>query len=508
MHYKVNKYTLNNHIGIVLYYIRCPYKLVSDNLKTMKRTITLLLMAFTMNSYSQSINVQLDTTQTLQNSDAGNVAYADIDNDGDNDLLITGNGPGGVTSTLYENDGNGNFTAMSQPAIVQVFRGASEFADVDDDGDMDLMITGNTNSPAETANLYMNDGTGNFTIASGTPFEASRDGDIDFGDIDGDTDLDLIMTGKDASGNVFSKLYTNNGGGSFTLVNGPLFTGVHLSSTEFIDVDNDGDLDLLVCGANASDVSTTKLYENNGSGTFNLVLGTPFDNSQFGDIAFGDTDNDGDLDILIVGQNDSSQYIAKLYINSGTSFSLLSNTPFPGTFLHSASFADFNNDGKLDLLHVGNASNGLIGHIYENQGFNNFILSDSTLRGSYNGSNIVADLNGDNKMDIVTTGTSFTAPTRAAKIYFNQSMTTSVTEFNNEDTHLTLFPNPSNGLFTIETKSTSQSTIEIYDLTGKLVSKERFSGSMHKIYLKKAPGIYLLLLKTDSKIYTRKILLK
>jgi hypothetical protein len=475
----------------------------------MKRTITLLLMAFTLNSYSQSINVQLDTTQTLQNSDGGSVAYADIDLDGDNDLLITGNGPGtGVSSTLYVNDGLGNFTAMSQPAIVNVFAGAAEFADVDNDGDMDLFMTGNTSSPAATANLYLNDGMGNFTLASGTPFEASNSGDIDFGDIDGDGDIDLIMTGKNASDSVFSKLYLNNGAGSYSLVSGTSFTPVWKSSTEFIDVDNDGDLDLLICGADASDVSTTKLYENNGIGTFSLVTGVPFDNVQFGDIAFGDTDNDGDQDILLTGMNVSGQGVANFYVNNGTSFSLLPSTPFLGTFFHSSAFADFNNDGKLDLLHVGNSSSGLIGHIYENQGSNNFILADSTLSGSYNGSNITADLTGDNKIDIVTTGTSFTAPFRAPKIYINQSVILSVNELNNEDFHLTLFPNPTNGLITIEINSTSQSAIEIYDLTGRLVLKESFFDTMHSIYLKEAPGIYMVRLTINNQVYARKIQLK
>ncbi|MDC1203949.1 T9SS type A sorting domain-containing protein [Salibacteraceae bacterium] len=474
----------------------------------MKRTITLLLTVLTLNSFSQSITVELNTTQTLQDSDAGSVAYADIDLDGDNDLLITGNGPTtGVTSTLYENDGSGNFTAVSQPAIVNVYNGAAEFADVDSDGDMDLMMTGNTSSPSATANLYINDGTGNFTISSGTPFEASNSGDIDFGDIDGDSDLDLIMTGLDASGNAFSKLYLNDGMGIFTLVSGTSFTPVWSSSTEFIDVDNDGDLDLLICGANSSGASTTNMYENNGTGTFSLVAGVPFDNVQFGDIAFGDTDNDGDLDILIVGQNDSSQYIAKLYINSGTSFSLLSNTPFPGTFLHSASFADFNNDGKLDLLHVGNASNGLIGHIYENQGFNNFTLADSTLRGSYNGSHIVADLNGDNKMDIVTTGTSFTSPFRAPKIYFNQTASVSVNELN-DDLGLIIFPNPSSGLISVKINSASPTDIVIYDITGRVILSDTFFGNLWNTQLKQGPGKYIMQLVTDNKVYTRKITLK
>lgn len=473
----------------------------------MKRTITLLLTILTLNSFSQSINVQLDTTQTLQDSDAGSVAYADVDLDGDNDLLITGfSSSQGVSTTLYENDGSGNFTAMSQPAIVNVYAGAAEFADVENDGDMDLLITGNTGSPAATANLYINDGLGSYSLSPGTPFEPSNNGDIDFGDIDGDNDLDLIMTGKDASGNVFSKLYTNNGTGSFTLVTGTIFTGVYMSSTEFIDVDNDGDLDLLMCGADSSDVSTANLYENNGSGIFNLVIGTPFDNAQFGDIAFGDTDNDGDQDILIVGQNDSSQYIAKFYINTGTSFSIHPNTPFPGTFLHSSSFADFNNDGKLDLLHIGNALNGLIGHIYENQGSNNFVLADSTLSGSYNGSNIVADLNGDNKMDIVTTGTSFTFPLRAPKIYFNQSTTVSVNELN-DDVDFIIFPNPSSGLINVKINSASPTDIEIYDMMGRAILSDTFFGNIWNTQLNEKSGIYLMRLRTDKKVYTSKITL-
>ena len=474
----------------------------------MKRTITLLMTVFALNGFSQSITVELDTNQTLQDSDAGSVAYADIDLDGDNDLLITGNGPTtGVTSTLYENDGSGNFTAVSQPAIVNVYIGAAEFADIDSDGDMDLMMTGNTSSPSATANLYINDGTGNFTMSSGTPFEASNSGDIDFGDIDGDSDLDLIMTGLDASGNTFSKLYLNDGMGIFTLVSGTSFTPVWSSSTEFIDVDNDGDLDLLICGANSSGASTTNLYENNGTGTFSLVAGVPFDNVQFGDIAFGDTDNDGDQDIFLVGQNDSSQFIAKFYINNGTSFSLLPNTPFPGTFVHSSSFADFNNDGNIDLLHVGNSSNGLIGHIYENQGSNNFILADSTLSGSYNGSNIVADLNGDNKMDIVTTGTSFTFPSRAPKIYFNQSATVSVNELN-DDVDIIIFPNPSIGLINVKINSSSPTDIEFYDITGRAILSDTFSGNIWNTQIIGTSGIYLIRLRTDNKIHTRKIQIK
>ena len=99
----------------------------------------------------------------------------------------------------------------------------------------------------------------------------------------------------------------------------------------------------------------------------------------------------------------------------------------------------------------------------------NSILSDSTLIGSYNGSNIVADLNGDNKIDIVTTGSTFTTTSWAPKIYFNQSVILSINDFNNEDLDLVIYPNPSNGYINIELNSKSQTDVEIYDLTGRIV---------------------------------------
>jgi hypothetical protein len=469
----------------------------------MKTLSTYIFLIFALNSYSQSIVFERDTIQILQNADVGSIAYADIDLDGDNDLVISGTSP--ITTTIYKNDGSGNFTAITQAAMQNVYAGAAEFADIDNDGDMDLLITGNTSSTSATANLYLNDGSGNFSIMSGTPFEPSNSGDIDFGDIDGDNDLDLVMTGKDASGSVFTKLYVNNGSGLFSLLGGTPFIAVYMSSTEFLDIDNDNDLDLLICGANAADISTTNLYKNNGSGTFTPVVGTPFENAQFGDIAFGDTDNDGDQDIFIVGSNESNQDIANLYINNGSSFSLLANTPFPATSLHSASFADFNNDGKLDLLQLGNTSKGLIGHVYENQGNNIFILSDSTLSGSYNGSNIVADLNGDNKIDIVTTGTSFTLPVRAPKIYMNLSATLSRQEFSHEDLVLNIFPNPSNEFITIEKNSSAILDMEVYNLSGSLVFQDSFAEKSHQIRLQEAPGIYLMRLRIDNNIYMRKV---
>jgi hypothetical protein len=474
----------------------------------MKRTIiTLTTLFLTFSGFSQTINFQLDTVQVLQDSDAGSVASADVDNDGDMDILITGTPP--VTTTLYKNNGFGTFTASIQPAIVNVYAGAAQFADVDNDGDQDLLITGNTSQTVTTANLYINDGMGNFTLASGNPFEASFGGDIDFGDIDGDGDLDLIITGKNSSDVLIAKLYRNNGSGSFSLISGTPFTPVMLSSTEFVDVDNDNDLDLIISGRDALNMSKTSLYINNGSGSFTVAVVNPFTQSR-GDIAFGDTDNDGDQDVLITGINTNGQNIAEFYLNNGSgSFTLQSGTPFAGVSLHSSAFADFNNDGKLDLLQIGVATGGLIGHIYENMGSNNFILVDSTtIAGSYNGTNAVADLNGDGKLDIVTTGTSFTLPNRAPKIYFNQTSVLSANESIAEKLVLNVFPNPTNGLINIETNFNSFSDVKLYDLMGRLIFQNRYKESSFSIDFNVPSGVYLLHISNDKFTYNRKLIVE
>lgn len=471
-----------------------------------KVNIALWVLFFATTAYGQSITVALDTTQALQNSDAGVVAAADIDLDGDQDLVITGS-PG--VTTFYENDGSGNFTPLSQPAIVNVYAGAAEFADVDGDGDMDLLMTGNTSSPAATANLYLNDGTGSFSVSATASLEASFGGDADFGDVDGDNDVDLIMTGKDASGVIFTHLYLNNGSGAFSPVGGTTFVPVWSSTTEFIDVDNDTDLDLLIGGVDTSGLATTNLYENDGAGNFTVVTGLPFDGIDFGDIAYGDTDQDGDQDILLVGLDINGQSLTKLYINNGgTSFSLLPNTPFPPASLHSAAFADFNNDGNMDLLQLGNTSSGLIGHIYENQGANTFVLSDSSLSGSYNGTNITVDLNGDNKLDIVTTGTSFTLPIRAPKIYFNQTLVVSTNDSQLGDPLYTLFPNPTQGSFSVDVPQGSQVEVEVFDLTGRLLLRDSFYEAPPVIDLQETPGIYVVRLTVDGNTHSQKLLVR
>lgn len=83
------------------------------------------LLASTI-GFTQSINFQQDTTQTFQDADVGAMEFADVDNDGDKDVLITGKG-GPVLTTLFLNDGSGNFSPSTSDPFLDVFDGDVDF---------------------------------------------------------------------------------------------------------------------------------------------------------------------------------------------------------------------------------------------------------------------------------------------------------------------------------------------------------------------------------------------
>ena len=291
----------------------------------MKKTLVLSLSMFCIfTSMAQNINFDESAQNSLKQARNGSVALGDIDNDGDPDLIVIGQ-DGSPTSTLYTNDGSGNFTEVLGTSFKGLQFGNVGFADIDNDGDQDLLITGSDFAPNRFANLYLNDGIGNFSLAPNTPFESQSEGDFVFQDVDNDNDLDLLMTGYTDVGTSFgghTTLYLNNGSGVFSEA-AQTFEDLKASSIAFFDMDNDGDDDVLIAGENDNDVYSANLYANDGTGSFSLFSNTAFTGFALGDITTADTDNDGDIDVHICGQSNASK-ISELYLNDGTgNFSLL-----------------------------------------------------------------------------------------------------------------------------------------------------------------------------------------
>jgi len=365
-------------------------------------------------------NFTEDLGNFFEESEKGTSSFADIDNDSDMDLLITGTNDNDIPiSNLYLNDGLGNFTIVTGVPFDGIQEGTVSFADIDNDGDLDLMLSGYDGSESITQ-LYANDGNGNFTQILGTPFISGNYGFIEFGDVDGDSDLDLILNNPWA-GKDYTMLYLNDGSGNFTEVTGTPFRKVTESSISFADIDNDNDLDVIVAGLGSyGDISYTDLYINDGVGNYSIASGTPFEGVRKGSVEFADIDNDGDSDVFLCGRNNASAYVSKLYVNDGSgSFTEVLGTPFDGVWLSSVAFADVDNDTDKDLLITGKSNSPRIAKLYKNDGNGNFTEEIGTpFWGVETGSIGFFDYDNDHYQDLLITGNAGTYQ-NSARLYHN-----------------------------------------------------------------------------------------
>jgi len=273
--------------------------------------------------------------------------WADLDSDGDIDLYIPNH-------AIYYNNGSGTFTKVtSSPIIDAAFANNARpsFGDVDNDGDLDIMIT-TLFSPPQTT-FFRNDGNGNYTnIQGGDVTNSGTRGTIStWGDYDNDGLMDIFVSVIPNPPVNSHKLYKNAGNGTFTEQTTSVIQttpGGGYGGT-WVDYDNDNDLDLYVPN---SFPANFKLFNNDGSGNFtdaSIAAGLTLSRSNNDGHAWGDIDNDGDLDLF---QSAFLQNI--LYLNNGDgTFTLNTSEIVTNDVLvesYGASMVDFDNDGDLDLF--------------------------------------------------------------------------------------------------------------------------------------------------------------
>jgi len=448
----------------------------------MKIHITLLILLIGKSLFSQTFIEKLGTP--FEPNTIGDVVFADIDGDNDEDVLITGSSATAFLAVLYTNDGLGNFTEVTGTPFAGVGYSSAQFADVDGDNDNDLLITGQEISMARSSKLYLNDGQGNFSLKPGTPFDDVHYGVVRFSDVDGDNDQDVLIAGALLpAGTVvdnITKLYTNDGQGNFTEVLGTPFTGISIGDAQFADVDGDNDKDLLLIGLSGLYVQTAELFINDGQGNFTLMPATPFFSSTLCAIAFSDVDGDNDQDVVISGNAGSGYRFAKLYTNDGQgNFTELAGTPFTPVVNGSLAFADIDSDSDEDLLLTGFVSNavGKIAKIYTNDGMGTFTeLTGLPFEGVDGGGAAFSDVDGDSDQDVLITGSNTGQSAFTAKLYLNNLIQTSIFSIENEiKLDFLVFPNPSisNKInISYESHEHGELTMTIYDLNGRLLQQQ------------------------------------
>jgi hypothetical protein len=363
--------------------------LISKRILLLKLSILLVT-----NSYSQTVNFTKPNPQPdLMEVYSGTFASGDIDGDGDIDLFMTGINPQRFTK-LYKNDGSGYFTEVTTSTFPNTGTSQAIFKDLDNDGDLDLYFSGQTNSSSTSifTSIYKNNGSGVFTQVTnpGLPTILWRGAAI--ADVDNDGDQDIVIT---AAGAGISGVYLNNGSAVFTFQANSPFAAVS-GPVAFIDIENDGDQDVVISGN-----SSIKLYQNNGSGIFSLNNNSSFAAISGEDIDVADTDNDGDLDFIVNGN-----FQNLLYRNNGLGVFTKVTTTFQQTNFGFNAIADLDNDGDQDVLIAGTQAGGLpniYNIVYQNTGNNVFVPTD-TVGGEYIADCVIDNFTNDNLKDIITQG--------------------------------------------------------------------------------------------------------
>ena len=322
------------------------------------------------------------TNQSLGSANSDGVALGDLDGDGDLDMAVANGGSGG--NKVYLNDGTANFSNPIQ-SLGENDSAAVALGDLDGNGDLDIVVA---NTSFDDIKLYRNDGSANFIIAQ--TYNTYSCISIALGDLDGDGDLDMVFSCRESTS--YDDIYMNDGSGGFTGTK--LFTsGKAVKSVALGDIDGDGDLDLVAGTGDHfsfnSVLDETRVYKNNGNGTF-LTPALSIGLNQNSQIALGDLDNDGDLDIAVANPSLPDN---KIYLNDGNGiFTELAQTltNFNSSIVV---LADIDQDNDLDFI-TGNK-------IYINDGLGNFSDFDITFRITSASAIALGDLDGDGDLDIV-----------------------------------------------------------------------------------------------------------
>jgi M6 family metalloprotease-like protein len=224
--------------------------------------------------------------------------WADVNNDGFKDLYVTTYNPLPLIkkkNKLFINNGNGTFRNDTTSALYFSDKSVdAAFADYNNDGYLDVLVVNDYNK----SKLYKNNGDGTFTLdtLSGLTYQA-RGSSATWGDYNNDGYMDLYIVTKDQY--TACALWRNNGNGTFTDIATVAGVGsmTYGQSAAWGDFNNDGFIDLAVCNENGA----SRLYRNNGDGTFTDVA--PVVGVSDGGINYSplwvDYDLDGYLDLYI-----------------------------------------------------------------------------------------------------------------------------------------------------------------------------------------------------------------
>ncbi|WP_299767826.1 T9SS type A sorting domain-containing protein [uncultured Dokdonia sp.] len=483
---------------------------------------------------------------------------ADFDNDSFQDLVVVRKTPfsfeGAKTDLLLMNNGNGvleDQTDVLAPEFLTDPTDARDAitVDIDLDGWMDIFIV---NTFQDQPKLYMN--RGNDTDGNWLGLEDQTDTRlpsltidvIQFcaaiaGDLTGDEYPEIYMVNYSQTGPVLDVLYINDGNGNFTEEAqsrmGNLRTSSFGTATEFHDVDNDGDLDIIKClGAGGGPVvpfNDQGLFTmfNNGDGTFTNFQRFPGPAPYM--FTASDLDDDGDLDFYTVDDfQDYVNYTGAIQIDQNVIYTQqMLTSDRTDVWGGNVKMVDLDGDGDQDVTIASvdtdeppcdtsedNGQNGGIRTftLFENEGvFGGAIIDPYENQdniwniGNYDQDFI--DINNDGLLDIILgacEGYMFLIQEETLAV---DDVSTSISET------ISIFPNPSNGIMNIRMNDvqSEEILIDVYTVTGRLLTSISRDATLSNTQVfdvditeQASSGIYFMKFTTDQGTTTKKIIIE
>ena len=376
-------------------------------------------------------------------------AWGDYNNDGYMDLILAGmerrGDYEGKQTKLYRNNGDATFTEIIGTPFPHLASASAVWIDYNNDGNIDLFLSGKTDGEMAYSGLWKNVGNDEFEEVFWGEFDYIHNGwytnsqrYVTVADFDNDGWVDIYAQGE--NGGKYAILYKNMQGTGFEKVEYPVngtkpFLLVNGNSATFADYNNDGYMDLLTSGwvDNETHLETyypnlnpdlggriVAVYKNNKNGTFAepiILVG-----GQNGEVAWGDFDNDGLLDFMVTGRSDSpaaNDWLDDIYRNNGDdTFTRMADpeSGFMGSEISSIAWGDLNNDGYEDIAHLGDGKS--VSAYLNNYGDQTFTQQELyfvtyneqsgeyelTPRAHDRGTICLVDIDNDNDLDLFSIG--------------------------------------------------------------------------------------------------------